>query len=245
MNSTKGIVDHRVFSKTYLRKVVFSISYGKLSNECYSSLMEFISTTFGFDVTEEFLANLSNRPLYFGSDDHTLEWCISDECLDILITQEAYHSYAVTLLPLVEIVRSFLIVTDREADEITLHKINLIPVTLSSFDELKDNAAQIFSESILSKWNREAYQRSESALVYLSKEKGENGEDVEVISGFISKAGVAEDQPARYILDLTARHTGYISSDKLPALVGCMNDSLYKGFIGAVVEEIIKSMEEA
>ncbi|MDE5888163.1 MAG: hypothetical protein K2H46_11330, partial [Muribaculaceae bacterium] len=159
--------------------------------------------------------------------------------------QEAYHSYDVTLLPLVELVRSFLIVTDREADEITLHKINLIPVTLSSFDEMKDNAAQIFSESILSRWNGEAYQRSESALVYLSKEKGENGEDVEVISGFISKAGVAEDQPARYILDLTARHTGYISSDKLPALVGCMNDSLYKGFIGAVVEEIIKSMEEA
>ena len=245
MNSTEIIASHKVFPMTYLRKVVFSISYGKLTRECYSSLVRFIKETFGFDVTEELLDNLSTRPLYFGTDDHTLEWSISDESLDVLILQEAYHSYDITLLPLVEVVKSFLQVIGRDADEITLHKINLIPVTLSSFEELKDNAAQIFTESILSKWNGEAYQKSESALVYLTKEKEENGEVIEVISGFISKAGVAEDQPARYVLDLTARYTGEVSSDKVLELVTSMNDHLYSVFIGAVVEDIIKSMEEA
>ena len=245
MNSAENIMSHKVFPMTYLRKVMFSISYGKLAKECYSSLVLFIKETFGFDVTEELLDNLSTRPLCFGTDDHTLEWSISDESLDVLILQEAYHSYDVTLLPLVEVVKSFLQVIGRCAYEITLHKINLIPVTLSSFEELKDNAAQVFTESILSKWDGEVYQRSESALVYLSKEKEENGEVVEVISGFISKAGVAEDQPARYILDLTARYTGDVLSDKLLELVTSMNDHLYRVFIRAVVEDIIKSMEDA
>ena len=245
MNSAENIMGHKVFPMTYLRKVVFSISYGKPTKECYSSLARFIRDTFGFDVTEELLDNLSTRPLYFGSEDHNVEWCISDESLDVQISQEAYHSYAITLSPLVEVVQSFLQVIGRNVDEITLHKINLIPVTLSSFEELKDNATQIFTESVLSKWKGEVYQRSESALVYLSKEKGENGLAVEVISGFISKSGVAENQPARYILDLTARHTGEVSSDKVSAFVGGMNDGLYKAFIGAVVEDIIKSMEEA
>ena len=244
MNSAENIMSHKVFPMTYLRKVVFSISYGKLAKECYSSLVRFIKETFDFDVTEELLDNLSNRPLYFGTDDHTLEWCIRDKSLDILITQEAYNSYDVTLLPLVVVVQSFLQVIRRCADEITLNKINLIPVTISSFEDLKDNAAQIFSDSILSKWNGEVYQRSESALVYLSKEKEETGELVEVISGFISKAGVAEDQPARYILDLTARYTGNVSYDKVLEVVKSMNDHLYRVFIGAVVEGLIKSMEE-
>ena len=244
MNSAENIMSHKVFPMTYLRKVMFSISYGKLAKECYSSLVLFIKETFGFDVTEELLDNLSTRPLCFGTDDHTVEWCISDECLDILITQEAYHSYAVSLLPLVEIVRSFLIVTGREVDEITLHKINLIPVTLSSYEELMDNAAQIFTEVILSKWNEEVYQKSDSSLIYLTKKKGNEGSDIEVITGFISKEGVAEDQPPRYILDITARHACVVSPDKLLELVTSMNDQLYVVFIGAVVEEIIRSMEE-
>lgn len=230
---------------TYLRKVVFSISYGKLTRECYSALMEFIRSAFGFDVTEELMSDLSNRPLYFGTDDHTIEWCISDESLDILISQEAYNSYKETLQPLLDIVRVFLKYADRNANEITLHKINLIPVTLSSYEELKENAVQIFTEAVLAKWNDEVYQKSDNALVYMAKDRGENGEDIEVITGFISKEGVAEDQPARYILDLTARYMGEVSSDKLLELVKSMNDHLYRVFIGAVVEEIIKSMEEA
>ena len=230
---------------TYLRKVVFSISYGKLTKECYSALMEFIKSTFGFEVTDELLDNLSNRPLYFGTDDHTLEWCIGDESLEILLTQEVYHSYVSSLLPLVENARSFLKVIERDANGITLHKINLIPVTLSSYDDLKDNAAQIFTESILSKWKGDVYQKNDNALVYLSKAIGDNGEDLEVITGFISKGGVAEDQPSRYILDITARYSEDVSSDKMLDLVTFMNDQLYEVFIEAVVDDIIKSMEDA
>lgn len=245
MNSAEIIASHKVFPMTYLRKVVFSMSYGKLTKECYSTLMGFIKRAFGFEVTEELLDNLSNRPLYFGTDDHTLEWCISDESLDILITQESYNSFEKSLYPLVDVARLFLKHIDRSANEISLHKINLIPVSLSSYDELKENAVQIFTASILSGWNGEVYQKSDNALVYMSKHRGENGEDIEAITGFISKEGVGEDQPARYILDLTARYTGEVSSDKVLELVTSMNDHLYRVFIGAVVEDIIKSMEEA
>ena len=245
MDSAENIMSHKVFPMTYLRKVVFSISYGKLAKECYSSLMEFIKGTFGFEVTEELLDNLSNRPLYFGTDDHTLEWCISDVSLDILILQEAYTSFKESLQPLVEIAGEFLKNADCEAEEITLRKINLIPVSLSSYDDLKENAVQIFTESILSGWNGDVYQKSDDALVYLSKNKGDNGVDLEVITGFLSKGGVAEDQPSRYILDITARYAGEVASDEVLECVTSMNDQIYNAFIGAVEEDIIKSMEDA
>ena len=229
---------------TYLRKVVFTISYGKLTKECYSALKKFINTAFGFEITDEVIDNLSNRPLYFGTDDHTLEWRIDEKTIHILIRQEVYHSFEATLRPLVEITQTFLKETDRKADEISLHKINLIPVALSSYEELNDNVTQIFTESILSKWNGEVYQKSDDALVYLTKNRGLNGEDIEVITGFISKEGVSENQPARYILDLTARYKGEVSSDEVLDFVKSMNDQLYKMFIGAIVEGVIKSMEE-
>lgn len=245
MNSAVEIESRRVFPKTYLIRTSFSISYEKLAKECHSALSIFIHSAFGFDVTEEFLENLSNRPLCFGTEDHAVEWSLSDTSLSLSIAQEAYNSFDVSLLPLVEIVRGFLNVVNRNANEIALNKINLIPVTLSSYADLKANVEQVFTDSILSQWTGEVYQQNESSLIYLVKSKGNQEEDIETFSGFISEGGVDAGQPSRYVLDLTIRYLGRITNAQFTDRIISMNDQLYEIFIGSVSDELKKSMEEA
>lgn len=244
MNSIQEIKGHKVFPHTYLRNVVFTMSYGKISRECYSSLAKFISSKFGFDVTEERLDNLSNRPLLFGAKDHSVEWGIKDDSLIISIDQQAYCSFETSLSPLVETAGAFLKVIGRNASELFLNKINLIPVTLSSYTELKDNAAQVFTDDVLCQWKGEVYQKNDDSLIYLSKDKGLDGQDIEIISGFISMGGIAEDQPSRYILDIVARYSGEVTPDKVLSLTSSMNDQIYRIFIRSVGDEIKESMEE-
>lgn len=245
MNSvSKEKLSHRVFPLTYLRKVNFSISFDMLTKECYSTIVEFISSNFGFEVTEERLENISNRPLYFGTVDHAVEWKIKDSSLSIRMAQEAYVSFDTSLLPLIEITQGFLRAAKRNAIEISLNKINLIPVTLSTSKEMADNVSHVFTEQILNKWNEDIYQKDEDSLVYLIREKGSKGEDVEILSGFIAKRG-EQNQPSRYILDITASLIEEISSENLVEKVNLINHQLFDIFIRSVEEEIIKSMEGA
>ncbi len=234
---------HKVFPMTYLRKVIFTIDFDKLSEECYSAIIEFIRVNFGFEVTEEFLGNLANRPLTFGTEDHTVQWSISDTTLDILIAQKAYQSFETSLLPLINLAQSFLKSVRREVREISLNKVNLIPVTLSSYTELKANVEQVFTDVLLSQWTGDVYQKSDSSLIYLFKNKGNNGEDIVIYNGFISKDGVDKDQPARYILDITAVYAASVNYNKLEDLAVLLNDEIYNVFINSVSDELKKSME--
>ena len=110
---------------------------------------------------------------------------------------------------------------------------------------MEDNVSHVFTEQILNKWNEDIYQKDEDSLVYLIREKGKEGEDVEILSGFIAKRGVNQDQPSRYILDITARLLEEISSENLVEKVELINHQIFNIFIQSVAEEIIKSMEEA
>lgn len=242
--SSKEKLSHQVFQSTYLRKVVFSLDFDRLLTEdSYAAIGDCIRTNFGFEVTKEFLENLSNRPLAFGTEDHAVQWSISDAILEIIITQEQYHSFEITLLPLINLAQSFLKSVNREAKEITLNKINLIPVTLSSYADLKANVEQVFTEAILSQWQGEVYQQNESTLIYFSKKKNAPEEEIVTYSGFISKDGVNEGQPARYILDITATYTEKITYDLLEDIAISLNDEIYKVFINSVSEELKQSME--
>lgn len=245
MNSTLEIESHKVYPKTYLVRVIFSISYEKLANECYSALAQFIHTAFGFDVTAELLDNLSNRSLCFGTEDHAVEWTVGDSSLSIVIAQEAYNSFDVSLLPLIGVVKEFLKVVDRKADEIFLNKVNLIPVTLSTYSDLKLNVDQVFTDSILNQWKEEVYQQNDNSLIYLIKRKGTHEENIDTFSGFISEGGVAAGQPSRYVLDISVRYEGQVDNDKFIDRIISMNDKLYEVFIESVTEELKKSMEEA
>ncbi len=87
------------------------------------------------------------------------------------------------------------------------------------------------------------YQQNESTLIYFSKKKNAPEEEIVTYSGFISKDGVNEGQPARYILDITATYTEKITYDLLEDIAISLNDEIYKVFINSVSEELKQSME--
>ena len=244
MNRKEIIDTHKVFPLTYLRTVVLSVRYDKLESDCYSAMSEFVSSNFNIDVTTELYDDLQNRPLCFATEDKSIVWTIDDNSLAISIGQDAYQSFESSLLTLVKDVQLFLKAVNRLATEIILNKVNLIPVTLSSYDEMKDNASHVFTDNILDKWGSDIYQKNENRLVYLLKESDDSGEDIDIFTGFISKGGVSEQQPARYILDITAKAVKKASHENLADIVASFNNRIYSIFIRSISDELINSMEE-
>ncbi|MDE6552218.1 MAG: hypothetical protein K2K98_04570 [Muribaculaceae bacterium] len=244
MNRKEIIDTHKVFPLTYLRTVALSVRYDKLENNCYSAMSEFVSSSFGIAVTTELYDDLQNRPLSFGTEDQSVVWTLDDNHLEVLIGQDAYQSFETSLLPLVKDIQQFLKAVGRQASDIKLNKVNLIPVTLSSYDEMKDNASHVFTDIVLDKWGNDIYQKNETRLVYLLKEQTANSVDFEIFTGFISKGGLSELQPARYIFDITAKTVKKVTHEKLVDVVRTLNNEVFRIFIHYISEELINSMEE-
>lgn len=243
MNRKEIIDTHKVFPLTYLRTVALSVHYDRLESDCYSAMSEFVSSSFGIAVTTELYDDLQNRPLSFGTEDQSVIWSIDNHHLEVFIGQNAYQSFETSLLPLVKDIQQFLKAVGRQATEIKLNKVNLIPVTLSSYDEMKDNASHVFTDCILDKWGDDIYQKNENRLVYLIKEQAPDGEDFEIFTGFISKGGLSELQPARYVFDITAKTVKKVTDEKLLDMVRTLNNEVFRIFIHYISEELINSME--
>lgn len=244
MLTTENKITHKVFPSTYLRKVVFAVSFAGLSEECFPALADSLKETLHIDFTRERIAAIGDdRPLFFGTEDHTVEWLIRNDRIEISVN-EIYRSFEETLRPLIGQLQSILDAVRREATSIILEKINLIPVTLATFDEMKAHASDVLSATALEHWDDEYFQKDNSTLLYLAKSNVDDNLEIESISGFIVKNTTDEGQPSRYILDITARYSpaGHESVSDRASL---MNGRVFDVFIQSVTPGIIKSMEEA
>ena len=239
---------NKVFPLTYLNSVSISVSFPEMDQDCYEDLDQFFSSHFGLELSVDRLSILNTRPISFNNEEDSVRWTLKIDSIEVTLSHRAYKCYAESLLPMIQIIESFLNSVGRNFNSITLNKVNIIPVDLKSYDELGENAISIFSEKVLSNWNNTYFFKDATTLLYLIKS---NSEDVgiETICGFISKEGVPENQPARYILDLTAVydidvHNEVISgSNNLPLVTGQMNDKLYIAFTEGVSKDVLKSME--
>lgn len=235
---------HKVFPLTFLYRVSFALSFSKMEAKSYELLGNFIKDNLGVNFTAERINDLTNRPLFIGNEDQTVKWEITEDYLGIKVMQEAYRSFNESLLPLIRIVAELVDVLQLKVKKVVLEKVNLIPVTLTSYNEMGENAVSVFSEKLLRVWNGKYFANDDNSLLYLSKEaKGEKLE-LECVSGFISKGGVEEDQPSRYILDLTSRYDVKDSVDNLEAVAIEMNNLIFSKFTDAVTYELIQRMED-
>ena len=239
---------HKVFPLTYLNSVSFSVSFPELDPDCYVDLVEFLYDNFGIEVPTDRVAILKKRPVYFNNRQHSVSWALTADSIEVNLNQSFYICYQESLLPLVRIIVSFLDKMGRRFNSLVMNKVNIIPVELKSYDELGENVVSTFSDRLLSNWNDEYFFKDDTTLLYLIKHNYEDV-DIETVSGFISKDGVPENQPARYILDLTATCEKGVSDgkcserDDLETIALCMNDMLYSVFTESVTEDILKSME--
>lgn len=244
MDSVENKMAYKVFPSTYLRKVVFSVSFGDLTEECLSALSDSLREKLNICFTIERLAAINaNRPLFFGTEDHTVEWLINSGRIEISING-IYRSFAETLIPLIGQVKSILDSVERKATAISLEKVNLIPVTLSTYDEMKTHASEVLTGNVLENWTDRYFQKDESTLLYLDKMEIDDNQEFESISGFITKNVPEEDQPSRYILDITARYSAERHVIDILERAELMNSRLFDIFIQSVTPGIIMSMEE-
>ncbi len=237
-------IDYRVFPMTYLKNVVFLVTFSSMDMLCYQAVSKFFNDKFELTLSESRFKDIENSPLAFGNAAGSLRWLMSDTFIRIVIEQETYRSFNDTLIPLIKLLQDFLNAVRRTPKSLVFEKINLIPSPLSSASEMRAKAAEIFSANLQREWSGTPYLEQNNSLLFQNKTTPDSKTNIETISGFILKDESEENmQPSRYVLDIISRTSDIPATGDLIETATRINKYIFSEFINSVTSQIVKSME--
>lgn len=237
-------IDYRVFPMTYLKNVVFQVTFSAIDMSCYQAAGNFFNETFGLTLSESRFKDIENSPLAFVNAAGSLRWLMSDTFIRIMIEQETYRSFNDTLIPLIKLLQDLLNAVRRTPKSLVFEKINLIPSPLSSVCEMRAKAKEIFSDNLIREWSGTPYLEQNNSLLFQNKTTPDSKTNIETISGFILKDGSEENmQPSRYVLDIVSRTSDIPATGDLIETATKINKYIFTEFINSVTSKIVRSME--
>lgn len=234
-------IPHKVYSNTFLHRVILKINYQADLDVKYDHFKTFFRKVYNLELDEEKYNLLKYSSLRLSGEDDAIILKFSKGFIQLKIEKQAYESFHESLVPFIKDIHILLKMIDAHLTRISIQKINMWAWEANNADEPLIAMKQILNPVLTDNWPSDGEGKSTSISTTMTPTETPELKVV-LAFGYVGKEN--ENSYSRIVLDTEGLCEDMLKLENtdMVDLAEQINDNLFDVYHWAVKKEIIDKM---